>query len=139
MSVGRICSREVDVAAVDESALEAAQRMATRDVGTLIVLNPAKAPVGIITDRDLVVRVLAVRKDPHVTRVGEVMTRDPKAVQEDCPIETALGLMRAGPFRRLPVVDHHGQLVGILSLDDVLSLLAEEFAHIGRVLERRRS
>jgi CBS domain-containing protein len=139
MSVGRICSREVDVAAVDESALEAAQRMGTRDVGTLIVLNPAKAPVGIITDRDLVVRVLAAQKDPHVTRVGEVMTRDPKTVQEDCPIETALGLMRAGSFRRLPVVDHHGQLVGILSLDDVLSLLAEEFAHIGRVLERRRS
>jgi CBS domain-containing protein len=139
MSVGRICCREVDLAAVDESALEAAQRMAARGVGSLLVLNQAQEPMGIITDRDFVLRVLAADKDPRSTRVGEVMTRDPKIVAEDCPIETALALMRAGSFRRLPVVDHHGALVGILSLDDVLTLLAEEFAHIGSVLERRRS
>jgi CBS domain-containing protein len=138
MSVGRICCREVDLATVGESVLEAARRLAGQGVGTLLVLNQAKEPVGIITDRDLVLRVLAAGKDPQLTRVGDVMTRDLKVVHEDCPIEEALGLMRAGSFRRLPVVDGHGQLVGILSLDDVLALLAEEFAHIGGVLERQK-
>ena len=138
MSVGRICLREVDIAEADESALAAAQRMRERGVGTLLVLNAARKPIGLLTDRDLTVRVLAAGKSPQRTRVGDVMTANPQIVQEASSIEGALGLMRAGSFRRLPVVNRKGELVGILSLDDVLQLLAEEFVHIGGVLQRRR-
>jgi CBS domain-containing protein len=135
MSVGRICSREIDIAEANETARDAARRMLQRGVGTLVVLNDERQPAGLVTDRDLVVRVLAPARDPETTRVSEIMTADPKVLREDSPIEGALGLMRAGSFRRVPIVDAAGRLVGILTLDDVLSLLAEEFGHIGGLLE----
>jgi len=136
MSVGRICTRYVDLADSEETVQAAAQRMLERKVGTLVILNPAKRPVGLLTDRDLVLRVVAQGQDPRRTSVGEVMTKDPKTVSEGTPIEQALALMRSGSFRRLPVVDDHGALVGLVSLDDVLSLLAEEFALVGTLVEK---
>lgn len=139
MSVGRICVREVNVASPEESVQVIARRMADRRVGTLIVLDDAKRPCGLLTDRDLVLRVLAAGEEPGTTTVGDVMTRQPKTIAEDSPIESALALMRAGSFRRLPVVDRDGRLVGIVSLDDVWALLAEEFAQIAGILDRQAS
>lgn len=136
MSVGRICTRYVDLADADESVLAAAQRMAERKVGTLIILDGAKHPVGLLTDRDLVLRVLAEGKDPLATQVGAVMTKAPVTVSEATPIEQALALMRSGSFRRLPVVARDGALLGLVSLDDILSLIAEEFREIGALTER---
>lgn len=136
MSVGRICVREVDLADPDESVWQAAERMHQRGVGTLLVLDEWKKPIGIVTDRDLVERVLAKALDSSETRVRDAMTRHPRTISEESPIESALSLMRSGRFRRLPVVDREEKLVGLLSLDDVLMLLAEEFLQIGRLLER---
>lgn len=136
MSVGRICVRDVDVADEYEAVWQAAERMHQRAVGTLVILNDANEPIGVITDRDLVERVLARRRDPNTTSVGRVMTADPKTISEDASIESALSLMRSGRFRRLPVVNGEGKLVGLLSLDDVLMLVAEEFTQIGQLLER---
>ena len=135
MSVGRICVREVDVADPDESAWQAAERMHQRCVGTLVVLNESKEPTGIITDRDLVQRVMAKALDPSTTAIHDVMTVMPKTISEDASIESAVALMRSGGFRRLPVVDSDGRLVGLLSVDDVLMLLAEEISQIGELLE----
>lgn len=134
MSVGRICVREVDLADAGENIRKAAKRMQRRGVGTLVVLGDVKQPIGIVTDRDLVERVLAAGLDPATTSVCDVMTWDPKTIAEDGAIEMALALMRSGRFRRLPVVDKQDQLVGLLSLDDVLMLLAEEFMHVGQLL-----
>jgi CBS domain-containing protein len=136
MSVGRICVREVDTAQPDESVSVAAQRMQQRAVGTLVVVNGAYQVVGIVTDRDLVSRVLAKGLNPLETAVRAVMTMAPKSVFEETPIETALLTMRTGRFRRLPVIDRTNTLLGLLTLDDVLMLLAEEFAQIGRLLKR---
>ncbi len=136
MSVGRICTRVVDLADPEETVQAAAQRMWERKVGTLVILNPAKEPVGLLTDRDLVVRVLAQGKDPRQTFVAEVMTRDPRTVTEETPIEHALSLMRSGAFRRVPVVRADGTLAGLVSLDDILSLLAEEFREVGALVEK---
>src|SRR5579872_3008239 len=105
MSVGRICVREVDIAESDESVQAAAQRMHARKVGTLVVVDPARAPIGIVTDRDLAVRIVGEARDSGQTTVGEVMTRLPRTIHEDTPIEEALRAMRVGTFRRLPVVD----------------------------------
>jgi CBS domain-containing protein len=136
MSVARICLREVDIADASESVLEAARRMRERRVGTLVIVDDAGKPVGLLTDRDLALRVVAAGGDPRGMSVGDVMTAHPKTVSESTPIEAALSLMRSGSFRRLPVVNEDGKLVGIVSLDDVLSLLAEEFELIGGLLER---
>lgn len=134
MSVGRICVREVDVITDSESVQVAAGRMHSRKAGTLVVVNRDRVPIGIVTDRDLTVRVLAEAKDPVQTSVRDVMTAAPKTVREETPIEDALRVMRSGPFRRVPVIDTEGKLAGMLSLDDVLDLLAEEFAEIRRLV-----
>jgi CBS domain-containing protein len=136
MSAGRICVRDVDLADPGESAWEAAARMHQRAVGALVVLNDSREPIGIITDRDLVERVLSPCTDPQSTPVSEIMTPSPKTISEDDSIEAALTLMRSGRFRRLPVVDRDGKLVGLLTLDDILMLLAEELAQVGQLLER---
>ena len=136
MSVGRICVRDVDTAQPDEAVAVAAQRMHQRAVGTLVVVNDATQVLGIVTDRDLVSRVLAKGRNPLETAVRDVMTMAPKSVFEETPIETALLTMRTGRFRRLPVIDRANRLLGLVTLDDVLMLLAEEFTQIGRLLKR---
>ena len=90
MSVGRICIREVDIIDESESAQVAASRMHARKTGTLVVLNRDRMPIGIVTDRDLTVRVLAEAKDPVQTTIRDVMTPCPRTVREDTPIEDAL-------------------------------------------------
>ena len=136
MSIGRICVREVDTANPNESVTVAAERMHDRAVGTLVVVNDTAQVVGIVTDRDLVSRVLARGLSPSETSVGEVMTVGPKTISEWTQIEPALLIMRTGRFRRIPVVDHDNKLVGLITLDDILMLLAEEFSQIGRLLTR---
>lgn len=74
MSVGKICTREVDLAEADESVQAAAQRMHARNVGTLVVLDSDNKPLGMVTDRDLSVRVLGNSLNPFQTTVGKVMT-----------------------------------------------------------------
>jgi CBS-domain-containing membrane protein len=134
MSVGQICVREVDTADADESVAAAARRMHDRAVGTLVVVDDYARVVGIVTDRDFVSRVLAKGLSPAVTEVGEVMTSAPSTVSEDTSIEDALAMMRSGRFRRVPVVDETNKLQGLITLDDVLMLLAEEFMQVGRIL-----
>ncbi|MEX0937642.1 MAG: CBS domain-containing protein [Pirellulales bacterium] len=134
MTVGRICVRNVDLADATETVQAAAQRMHSRNVGTLLVVDSEQHPQGIITDRDLCIRVVGESREPVATTVGEVMTECPTCIGEETPIEAAITLMRSGPFRRLPVVDCNGELVGLVSLDDILDLLTEEFRDIGELL-----
>ena len=136
MSVGRICVRNVDLAEGHEPVQAAAQRMNARNVGTLVVLGSDKHPVGMVTDRDLAMRVLGNGRDPHQTTVGEVMTPFPRTISEDTPIELALQFMRVEKCRRLPVIDDSGILVGLVSVDDILGLLIEEFREIGMLLRQ---
>jgi len=136
MAIGQICARHVDHASIEETVQVAAQRMHNRKVGTLMVLNSERVPIGIITDRDLTVRVLAEGRDPFTTTVGDVMTPAPKTVHEEATLEEALTVMRSGPFRRIGVVDSAGKLVGLLSLDDILDTYRREFNEIGELLER---
>ncbi len=136
MSVGKICTRSVSVASPDESIAVAAGRMAEHGVGTLVVAGAKDAPTGLITDRDIVVRVVAKGLDPASTPVREVMSQPPACVDESTPIEDALSHMARAHGRRLVVTDEEGRLVGLLALDDVLDLLAEEAQTIGRLLRR---
>lgn len=136
MTIGRICQRQVDTAEAKETARAAARRMSTRCVGTLIVLDESNKPIGILTDRDLTLRILAEGLNPDTTPVADVMTRHPATVSENAPVEDVLALMRSKAVRRLPVVDGRGRLIGLVSVDDVLTLLAEEFRHLGKLLEK---
>ena len=136
MTIAKICVRNVDLAEPDETAWEAAVRMRQRAVGTLLVLDDWKRPVGIITDRDIMERVTAENRDARTTPVSMIMTRDPTTIEENEPIQVAIGRMRRGGFRRLPVVDEEGTLVGLVSMDDILMLLADEIAQLGQLVGR---
>jgi CBS domain-containing protein len=108
--------------------------MAAESVGTLVVVDPAGRPVGILTDRDLMRHCVAEGRDPDLTKVETIMASPLVSGPEELPIEDALSRMAEAGVRRLVVVDRAGSLAGVLALDDVLELLAEEFTTIGRLV-----
>lgn len=137
MAIGEICNREVITIQRDETVLEAAKLMRQYHVGAVIVidkLDGRTAPVGIITDRDLVVEVLATELDETVITVGDIMAPEVFTLKESMEASEAVQLMRRKTTRRLPVVDEDGELVGILTLDDVLELLSEELLDLAKLV-----
>lgn len=136
MLVGQVCVRNIDLATATETVQMAAQRMHDRNVGTLVILDGMHRPVGIITDRDLAIKVLARGCDAYRTTVGEIMTPGPQTIPEESTVEDALIAMTAGPFRRVVVTNSVGKMIGLLSLDDILRALADDFARIRTLLGR---
>lgn len=138
MSVGRICTRVVATATPNESVHTVAARMAEFDVGTLVVVDArTEKPVGLVTDRDLVVRGLAEGKDPATTTVGTLMTTPVHSVDEHTPVEEGMLRMASVGIRRLVVTGPGGQLAGLMSLDDILDTVVGEMTTIGRLLEKQ--
>lgn len=140
MSVGRICSRVVVTASPDETVRAAARRMAEHDVGTLVVTEgDGRLPaVGIVTDRDIVIRGDAASLDLDHTPISQVMSKPVHSVKEATPIEQALARMASTGTRRVVVTGARERPVGILSLDDVLDLLSGEAATIGLLLGKQQ-
>jgi len=134
VTIWRICQRDVDTATVVEDIHAAAQRMESRCVGTLVVLDEHEHPIGIVTDRDIALRVVGQGRNPEETSVGDVMTRSLRTLPEGAPLEGALAAMQSEGVRRLPVVDEAGLLVGMVSLDDVVAQLAGELSHVAEVM-----
>lgn len=129
MFAGEYCNRDVVIAGSTDSLRSAIQLMRTHHVGdVLVVENVAgnKTPVGILTDRDIVLEVLAQDIDIDSVSVGDVMSDQLVTVTEDTGIAETLDVMRAHGIRRLPVIDRAGALQGIISIDDFLELMAEQ-------------
>jgi len=116
----------------DMTAADAAALMRQLDVGVMPILQGGEI-MGLVTDRDLVLRVMAERKDPDEVRLGDVVTKSPVTVTPDSKLSDALELMREHKVRRLPVLKGT-ELVGILSLGDVAVAMSSERA-TGRALE----
>jgi CBS domain-containing protein len=125
MTVGKVCTRSVVTAHPEETAQAVAQRMAQHDVGMLVVVE-GNRPIGIITDHDLIIRVMAKALLAQEATVRVAMTRNPVCVSEHTALEEAIALMRGYHIRRLIVVNEKKELVGVLALDDLLLLLGEE-------------
>lgn len=136
MTIRAICQRQVDLAGSEESVQVAAARMKARNVGSLMVVDDDRRPIGIVTDRDLAVRVVAEGVSGLELDVADVMSSPPITIADTAPVEDALGLMRSQGIRRLIVVGKDGALVGVVSLDDVLSWISNEFRSVTAVLER---
>ena len=138
MNAGRLCTRVVATAAPTETVRAAATRMSENDVGTLVVLGGEHGvPIGLVTDRDLVVRCIAAGLNPDTTPVSKVSSAPLHVVDEQTPIEDALSRIAQAGVRRLVVTGPDQSLVGVLSLDDVLDLLVEEVSAIGRLLQKQ--
>ncbi len=130
VSVGDICTRVVSIAVPSLSVEEAARVMQRQHAGSLVVVEEVspedRRVVGIVTDRDLVTGVIAAQKDPHGLTVADVMSRSVVTAGEDDSVLDVLAAMRRNAVRRVPVVGSQSRLIGIVTIDDVLQLVAEE-------------
>ena len=141
MNVGKACSRKPVIADAGVDIIEAARLMRKHHVGTLIVIedkNGISTPVGIITDRDIVVEVLPRDINLHKIKVEEVMTGCPLTAREEDDLYDTLEKMWLKGVRRVPVLDKRNSLTGVLSTDDVLEVLARELSGVIKLFERER-
>lgn len=116
-----------------DSVLEAARLMKREDTGVIPVVDGKKV-VGMITDRDIVVRLVADGKNPGDCRVNEAMTKHVRTVRDDATVNDVLDLMKGANVRRIPVCDDRGQIVGIVSMAD-LATDATEKGNVGDVVQ----
>lgn len=141
MPIGEICNREVVIVQRDTTASEAAQLMRQHHVGDVVVVEErggVKVPVGIVTDRDLVVEIMAPAIDQMAITVGDIMASELATVKENAGVFETIEYMRAKGIRRVPVVDKGGGLSGILALDDLLELLAEELLALAKLVRHEQ-
>jgi CBS domain-containing protein len=142
MSIGEICNRETVFATKDSSIQQAAQLMREHHVGDLVVVEEKagrRVPVGILTDRDLVIEILAKDVSANNVTVGDVMSSELLTARESDGLYETMQRMRAKGVRRVPVVDINGALVGIVTVDDLLDLLADELTALARLLSREQA
>jgi len=129
----QIAIKPVVTASARMTIAEAARTMKQKNVGALIVVNAGR-PLGMLTDRDIVVDVVAAGKDPEAVLVGDVMRKKPATLRDDLGLmDAARGFAKTG-VRRLPVVDKAGRVTGILSLDDLMMLLGNEMGFVAGAL-----
>ncbi|CAH1073769.1 CBS domain-containing protein [Candidatus Nitrotoga sp. 1052] len=141
MPVSEICNREVVVVERNDTALEAAKLMRQHHVGDVLVVedrNGIRVPVGIVTDRDLIMEIMAPELDDTVITVGDIMTQELVTVKGSTGIFEAIQYMRQKAVRRLPIVNDSGGLIGILTLDDLLELLSEELLEIAKLVRNEQ-
>lgn len=142
-TLGELCNRTVSIATADEPVLAIARRMREHHVGCVVVVEDGprgRVPIGVVTDRDLVVRVLATRA-PELgrLRVDNVLEGRLVVGRERETVAEGLHRMRAFGVRRLPVVDDDDVLQGIVTLDDALEQLAEHLGELAHLLGRERA
>lgn len=133
MTIESLLSRPVSTLSANATCAEAARRMRRQNIGSVIVERDG-APIGIVTDRDLALRVVAEELDSGSATVGSVMSPFPAFLTAERDLRAALDVMREMRVRRLPAVNAKGRVVGILSLDDVLIELGEQFARVKDLL-----
>jgi CBS domain-containing protein len=116
--VTEVMSTSVETVPSDTSLVEATQRMARADIGDVLVVDAGGALLGIVTDRDIAIRVVAEGQDPRIIRVGDVMSPT-VSVGSNATVEEAMEVMRQRAIRRIPVVDTSGTPIGVISLGDL--------------------
>ena len=141
MNIGEICNRDVVIARRSATVVGTAQLMREENVGSVVIVDDdlsAPKPIGIITDRDLVVGSVASRIRLDNLTVADVMSRDPLVAQEDQGVWDTIQGMRRESVRRVPVVDTDGSLVGILSMNDLLQIMVAELAELVPLVTRSK-
>jgi CBS domain-containing protein len=141
MKIGDLCKRDVVTVQREDTLVEAARKMRTAHVGDVVVVDSGQppAPIGVLTDRDIVVGVVA-RDVEHLAmlEVGDVLTARIVTAREDEEVHDVLIRMCTRGIRRMPVVNEGGALVGILTFDDLIELLAREMTELRKLLARER-
>ena len=134
MSLLSFAHNDVITLEPNQTVTEAAQLMAEKDIGSVVVAVNKK-PIGILTDRDIVLRVVYKDLDPKTTQVKEVMSKNLVTLNQGVELFEALEVMKDKALRRYPIVNTENELSGFFSLDDVLYLLGLEMSAVARIIE----
>lgn len=137
MKVAAYCTRDVVVMPGDGSVEEAARLMRHHNVGDVVLVDGRRRPTGIVTDRDLVLEVLAPGLSTSALAVRDLVVASPLLLREDDDVLDALDVMREHAVRRLPVVDAAGEVSGIIAVDDILGLLTEMLDGVFQAVRQR--
>jgi len=124
MTCGELMTPSPTCCQPEHTVVDVAEIMKREDVGLVPVVDESSKLIGVLTDRDIVMKVVADGRDPRGTAVSEVMTTDPSSCQEHDSVETVMQQMAAHQVRRIPIVDSDGTIVGIVSQADVATRLA---------------
>ena len=141
MTIGKICNREVVFIHAQASIPEAARVMREYHVGDLVVIKEKtgkRVPVGIVTDRDIVLEVIAEGVGMDDVNAGDIMSDNLVTARESDGLLETIKVMRAKGIRRLPVVNDDNELVGILSVDDLIDLFSEQIVDLARLISREQ-
>jgi CBS domain-containing protein len=127
MRVGDYCKHGVVTIAATASVSEAARTMRDEHVGFLVVVEegePSRKPLGVITDRDIVLQICARDIDPHAVTAADIMSTEPLVASEADDLSEVLQAMRIAGFRRVPVLTSAGALTGVIAIDDTVDVVA---------------
>ena len=133
MSLQEFCRRRVVTVSPRSNIVEACRLMDGNNIGCMVVEEDGRLS-GILTDRDIALKVAGERKDPQQTKVGEVMTRNPVRISVNKNLHELTSLMHAHHVRRVPIVDGVDKVLGIVTLDDLIAMLSDEMFEIGRTV-----
>lgn len=141
MFAGEYCNRNVSIIGRGDSIIKAAKLMREHHVGDLLVVesrNGERAPIGIITDRDIVVEVIAEEADMEAIIIEDVMSYKLITAHENDDLMRTIKRMRMNAIRRIPIVSQAGGLVGILSTDDILDIITEQLMDIDQIIVKEQ-
>lgn len=131
MSLQKFCERPVVTISAEQSVIDACRLLREKNVGCLVAVQNGKLS-GILTDRDIALKVTGEKKDPQHTQVREVMTPDPMRIAVSKTLHDLTSLMHSHHIRRVPIVEGGDKVVGLVTLDDLVMLLGQEMADIGQ-------
>ena len=137
MSLERFCRKLVVTMPSTQTVQDAAIKMRERHVGAVLIVDDGQ-PVGIVTDRDVVLRTVAEGRDPRTTPIRYVMSRNLTVVRSDEKIDDAVSAIRAAGVRRVPILDDKGTPVGMVTLDDLVVLMAGELSTAAGAVQSNR-
>ena len=129
----KVCTKPVVTASAQMTVSEAARAMRSKNIGALVVVNAGR-PIGMLTDRDIAIDVVARGMDPDSVRVGDVMRKKPVTIRQDLGLLDAARTFAKSGVRRLPVVDKGGVVIGVIAVDDIMMLLGNEMGHVAGAL-----
>lgn len=142
-SIASICNRSVAFTTRDTTVASASKLMRHGHIGSLVVVDQLnggrRVPAGIVTDRDIIVEILATGLDPAVITVGDIMSTELVTARETDEVNEVLRVMRAKGVRRMPVVDAEGQLAGIVTVDDLLENVAAQISDLAGAVAREQA
>lgn len=141
MNLGDICNRNVIVAYRQENLSEAIKLMRQYHVGNLVIVESSHhpVPVGLLTDRDILISAIGAGLNPDEILIEDVMSFELVTANTCETLDFALKTMRARSIKRLPVVDEHNALVGILTIDDIVEILAEALNDIAAITQKQKN